>query len=430
MTRPPLPIYNDPCGWNAMLPHRPARPRAEGSLRTKIAIVGGGYTGLAAARRLAELDPACDVVVLEGTEIGEGSSGRNSGFVSPNDSKIGLAADQMARADQVNTFAREGFDYLVAAMQAGGFGCDLQRTGRITGAATERGAAKIAAMVDSARQLGFDHQDLDRGAMRSVIGTEYYQRGIRIDDGYLLQPAAMIRGLADHLPLAVRLFENSPVQSIARNGNVWRLQTAHANIDADHVILANNSAIKNFGFWRDRLVTIYTYAGISRAMDAKDATYLGIPAWGLLPAHRLGTTVRRVGQDRLMVRSLYAYEKPISSSLARTELTHCFHRRYPMLSHIPLEYVWGGTTALTMNGAPRWGQIRDGLYGSAGCNGSGVVKGTVLGKRLAEMIITGDPQEALQSAYGTANWIAPEPFRTIGFYTIAAVEKRKAGAEK
>lgn len=430
MTRTPLPLYTDPCGWNAMLPPRMARPRADGTLSASIAIIGAGYTGLAAARRLAELDPSRDIIVLEGTEIGEGSSGRNSGFVSPNDSKIGLAADQMARADQVNAYAREGFDYLTAAMQAGGFTCDLERTGRITGAATARGAAKIASLVDSASRLGLAHQDLDTQDLQRMIGTHYYRRGLRIDDGYLLQPAAMIRGLADHLPASVRLFENSAVQAITRHRTGWQLNTAQATIKVDQIILANNAAIKHFGYWRDSLVTIYTYAGISHAMDVKDAQHLGMPAWGLLPAHRLGTTVRRVGRDRLMVRSLYAYEKPIASHKARDELTQCFHRRYPMLSHVPLEYVWGGTTALTMNGAPRWGQISEGLYGSAGCNGSGVVKGTVLGKRLAEMIVTGDPQEALQAAYGTANWIAPEPFRTIGFYSIAAVERRKAGAEK
>jgi hypothetical protein len=100
-----------------------------------------------------------------------------------------------------------------------------------------------------------------------------------------------------------------------------------------------------------------------------------------------------------------------------------------MLKHVPLEHVWGGTTALTMNGSPLWGTIKKGLYASAGCNGSGVVKGTLLGKRLAEMIVTGDQQEALQSVYGRANWIAPEPFRTIGFHLVSAIERRKADLE-
>ncbi len=430
MSRAPLPVYADPCGWNAMLPPRTPNAKAVGTLRTSIAIIGAGYTGLAAARRITELDPHRAVMVFEGTTIGEGSSARNSGFVSPHDSKIGLAADQMARADQINAYAREGFDYLAQAMENGRFSCDLELTGRITGAATERGAAKIDAMIESARQFNFAHQDLDAAAMQQMIGSSYYRRGIRTEGGYLLQPAALIRGLAAHLPASVQLFENSPVLSLERHGSGWRLRTADAMIDADQVILANNAAIKHFGFWRDTLVTIYTYAGITQAMNANEKAHLGVPAWGLLPAHRLGTTVRRVGADRLMVRSLYAYEKPLAPDVVRRELNLCFQRRYPMLAHVPLDYIWGGTTALTMNGAPRWGQIDQGLFGSAGCNGSGVVKGTVLGKRLAEMIITGDPQDMLRATYGTANWIAPEPFRTIGFYTIAAVERRKAGAER
>lgn len=430
MARNPLPRYDDTCGWNQMLPPRQPKPAARGSLRVSVAVIGGGYTGLATARRLAELDPQLDIAVFEGTTMGEGSSGRNSGFANPRDSKIGLSTAQMERAEALNGFASEGFDYLTDAMQAGGFSCDLERTGRITGAATALGAAKIRSMIVGAEQHGFAHEALDEVGMKRVIGTGYYRCGIQTEEGYLLQPAGLVRGLADHLPPQVTLYENSVVTALDHRGSIWSITTPHATIIADRVVLANNAAIKHFGFWRDTLVTIYTYAGISEAMDAADRAHLGVPAWGLLPAHRLGTTVRRVGADRLMVRSLYAYERPIASERARDELTRCFHHRYPALSHVPLAYVWGGTTALTMNGAPRWGQIAPGLFGSAGCNGSGVVKGTVLGKRLAEMMVSGDPQEALRAAYGTANWIAPEPFRTIGFYSIAALERRKAGAER
>jgi glycine/D-amino acid oxidase-like deaminating enzyme len=428
MSNSPLPDYRDPCGWNALLAKREARPHATGKIEAKYAIVGAGYTGLAAARRLAELDPGASIVVLEGIEIGEGSSGRNSGFANPRDSKIGLSTTEMERAEHLNDFAAEGFAYLQEAMQAGGFGCDLVRTGRITGAATELGEAKIRSMANGARQHGFAHEFLDAAGMSRWIGSDYYRCGIRTEEGYLLQPAALNRGLADTLPGTVRLFENSTVQSLAR-GRAWQLTTAEAVVEAPVVILATNAAIKHFGFWRDGLVTIYTYAGISAPIAPDERHQLGVEAWGLLPAHRLGTTVRRVGADRMMVRSLYAYEKPIALDKAREALTSCFHRRYPGLSHVPLEYVWGGTTALTMNGSPRWGTLAEGLYGSAGCNGSGLVKGTVLGKRLAEAIVTGDPQEALQAVYGSANWVAPEPFRTIGFHIVSALERRKAGAE-
>jgi len=429
MARSPLPVYTDPCGWNAMLPPRAARPALEGVQETKYAIVGAGFTGLAAARRLAELDPAAGIVLLEGSTVGEGSSARNSGFANPRDSKIGLSLTEMDRAEKLNGFAAEGFDYLLATMRAGGFSCDLERTGRITGAATEAGVAKVRSMAEGARAHALQHQFLEGAALQARLGTSYYRAAIATEDGYLLQPAALVRGLADSLPPAVRLHERSPVLSMERQGGGWLLRTDRASLKAETVVLATNAAIKHFGHWRDGLVTIYTFAGITAEMTATDAAHLGAPAWGLLPAHRLGTTVRRIGARRLMVRSLYAYEKPLPPAEVRAALTDRFHRRYPMLAHVGLEYVWGGTTALTMNGSPRWGRIGEGLYGSAGCNGSGLVKGTLLGKRLAEMIVTGDPQQALQAVYGRANRIAPEPFRTLGFHIVSAIERRKAGAE-
>ncbi len=428
MLRSPLPDYRDPCGWNALLPAREPRSRAQGRIAASHAIVGAGYTGLAAARRIKELQPEAEVVVLEGSTVGEGSSARNSGFANPRDSKIGLSLDQMERAEKINAFASEGFASLTEAMEKGGFGCDLQRTGRIQAAATDLGAAKIRTMVEGAVAHGFAHEALDGRGLKAIIGTDYYRVGIRTEEGYLLQPAALIRGLADTLPMGVHLHENSPVLALER-GAGWILRTSDATIEAPTVILATNAAVKHFGYWRDGLVTIYTYAAITEAMSPEDAAELGAPAWGLLPAHRLGTTVRRVGTDRHMVRSLYAYERPLDPAAVRTALADCFHRRYPALAHVKLEHVWGGTTALTMNGSPRWGRLDEGLYASAGCNGSGVVKGTVLGKRLAEMIVTGDPQESLQAVYGSANRIAPEPFRTIGFRVISALERRKAGAE-
>ncbi len=428
MSRSPLPDYREPCGWNALLPPRQPRSPARGDIRVRYAVVGAGFTGLAAARRLSELEPDATIAVLEGSTIGEGSSARNSGFANPRDSKIGLSTSDMDRAEKLNTYAAEGFAYLVEAMERGGFGCDLQRTGRVTAAATALGAEKIRTMAEGARAHGFAHEFLEGSALRDVIGSAYYRCAIRTAEGYLLQPAALVRGLADGLGAAVTLYETSPVLTLDHGRN-WVLGTPEARITADTVILATNAAIKHFGYWRDGLVTIYTFAAITEAMAADDAAHLGVSDWGLLPAHRLGTTVRRVGTDRLMVRSLYAYEKPLGSDEVRAALTACFHRRYPMLAHVALEHVWGGTTALTMNGSPRWGQIAPGLHASAGCNGSGVVKGTVLGKRLAESIVTGDPQADLQAVYGRANRIAPEPFRTLGFHVVSAFERRKAGLE-
>ncbi len=429
MTENTFPRYAEPCGWNAMLAPRAPRPRATGDIACKYAIIGAGYTGLAAARRLSELDPAAEIVVLEATTVGEGSSARNSGFTSPRDTANGLSPADLDRAARLNRFATEGFAWICNLIERHGIDCGLVRTGRVKAAATEEGEKVVLTLLDGAQKLGAAHAFLDAGAMQARIGSPYYRCGLYTEEGYLLQPAALIRGLADALPGNVALYEQSAVTGLERS-RTWLLRTPEARITAEHVILANNAFVKRFGYLRDRLVTIYTYAGITEAMSEEDAAKLGaVPAWGLLPAHRLGTTVRRVGPDRLMVRSLYSYERDLEPGKVREALTGCFQRRYPALSHVRLEHVWGGTTALTMNGSPAWGRLGEGIYASAGCNGSGIAKGTVLGKRLAESIVTGDEQAELQAAYGAANWIAPEPFRTIGFKTISAFERRKAGLE-
>ena len=430
MRKASFPIYADPCGWNVMLPPRTPKPRATGDISVRYAIVGAGFTGVAAARRLAELDPSAEIAVLEGLSVGEGSSGRNSGFANPRDSANGLSPDDVRRAEALNRFTGEGFAWLEKLMAEHGISCDLERTGRITGAATEVGEAKVRGMVEGARKLGVPCDFLDTDAIERRIGTRYYRCAHFTEDGYLLQPAALIRGLADSLPANVRLHEETAVTGLERSGDGWLLRTPEARISARTVILAANPALPSFGYLGDRLVTIYTYAAITEAMSAGDAAHLGAMSnWGLLPGHRLGTTVRRVGKDRLMVRSLYSHGRPLASEEVRAALTSCFHRRYPMLSHVRLEHVWGGTTALTMNGSPWWGKLDDTLYTSAGCNGSGLVKGTVLGKRLAETLARGDRQDDLQQVYGRANWVAPEPFRSIGFHVVSAIQRRKAGAE-
>ena len=429
MHRSMFPDYPDRCGWNAMLPKRRPNPSASGKISARYAVVGAGFTGLAAARRLHELDPTAEIVVLEATTVGEGSSARNSGFLTPADIAGSVDPAAIDRNVARNRYVQEGFDWLLDLITRHGIACDLVEAGRIKAAATAAGEGAVRDLLAVVKALGIAHVLLDRERLGERIGSDYYRLGLFTEVGHLVQPAALIRGLAEALPAAIKLYERSPVLSLARQGR-WLLETADARIEVDTVIMATNSAIKSFGYLRDRLVTIYTYAAITEAMTAADSARLGAMAsWGLLPAHRLGTTLRRVGPDRLMVRSLYAYEQGVTPEFARAELTDRFRRRYPELAHVGIEHVWGGTTALTMNGAPFWGRIDERLYASAGCNGSGIVKGTVLGKRLAESIIGHAGGDDLVAAYGTANWIAPEPLRTIGFNVVSAIERRKAGLE-
>ena len=424
------PDYSNSCGWNAMLPPRTPKPALAGDITVDYAVVGAGYTGFGAARRLHELDPQARIAVLEATTVGEGSSARNSGFTA-SDVLPRVATLEMAeKARKQTKLFTESFDWLMQIIAENGIDCDMKKVGSIRAAATEAGEASLRNVAEVAQFNKLPHSILDRGAIRERTGADYYRYGIHLHDTWLLQPAALIRGLADALPAAVALYENSPVREMRKDAGGWLLVTNGGTVRCRTLVLANNGFIPKFGYLKSRMATIYTYAAVTEAVKEADIGHLGqSPSWGLLPSHRLGTTLRRIGRDRLMVRSLYALENEVPPATAQRQLRERFERRWPGLRHVGFEYLWGGTTALTMNGSPWWGRLEEGVYASGGCNGSGIAKGTMLGRRLAELIRgVGDTSE-VPAVMGEANWIAPEPFRSIGFRVISALESRKAGLE-
>src|SRR5690606_35444420 len=178
------------------------------------------------------------------------------------------------------------------------------------------------------------------------IGTSYYQYGLHTMNNVLVQPAALIRGLADTLPDNVTVLEHTPVVSLSDKGQCV-VRTTHHEIRAGKLILANNSFIKELGLLRNRLITIFTYAGLTPELDDEQLALHGTdPEWGLIPANRLGTTLRKVQDRRFMVRSAYSYEHAQTQATVEAMLIDCYRRRYPAVRSHRLEHVWGGVTAL------------------------------------------------------------------------------------
>jgi glycine/D-amino acid oxidase-like deaminating enzyme len=430
MAKLTYPKYTNLCGWNAMLPARQARAALTGELTVDYAVVGAGYTGFAVARRIQELDPQARIAVLEATTVGEGSSARNSGFTGAHLLPRNATVEMAEKARVQGRFYAEAFDWLMSIIRDNGIECDIRHAGSIRAAATELGEASLRKVVEVARVNDIAHSVLSRDDIRSRIGSSYYRFGIHMEDSVLLQPAALIRGLADALPSSVSLYENTPVTAI-RKQDGWVLETPGGAVKCKRMALATNGFIPKFGYLKSRMATIYTYAAVTEEIPEARLGEIGeSDAWGLLPSHRLGTTLRRIGRNRVMVRSLYAHEAEIDQKQATAALRARFNRRWPDLADIRFEYLWGGTTAFTMNGAPWWGQLDDGLYASGGCNGSGITKGTMLGRHLGELMLGhGGTHDAFARSIGRASWIAPEPLRTIGFHLVSAFESRKAGME-
>ena len=427
------PRYRSVSGWNALLVPREPREDPPRTHQFASIVVGAGYTGLAAARRLAELEPDREVLVIEASELGEGAAGRNSGFLgaTANDPRAnGEDTLDQAAVRQIR-LARAGLDILRHLVSTHGIDCGWDETGpRFEAAATEKGLVEIAARRTARQRWGLAGRLVEQAELSRLTGTSYYRRAYSPEINVFVQPAALIRGLGESLPPNVRLLERTAVTSLSASQPV-RVTTTRGEFSAGRVMIAANAHARRFGMLRDRIIAIYTYAGLTPELEPGELDKLGaLPQWGVTPAHRLGTTLRKYANRRFLVRSGDSYEGELPLAHVRAMLTRLFANRYPQMASREFEYVWGGVTAITHNGGLYFGTAGPGIFVAAGCNGSGVVRGTINGHLLAEMAC--GHQSALLSdrlALKGPSWIPPEPFRRIGVKASIAIEQYQAGKE-
>ncbi|CAB3677837.1 FAD-dependent oxidoreductase [Paraburkholderia rhynchosiae] len=170
---------------------------------------------------------------------------------------------------------------------------------------------------------------------------------------------------------------------------------------------------------------------MTEPLSSAQLAFLGdSPEWGLIPASRLGSTIRRTQDGRFLVRSAFSYERELKDDSIERLLSDNFARRYPQLASHKFQYVWGGVTALTRNGASYFGELRPGLFVSVGCNGAGALKGTVFGKLLGELVVGKQSQDLHDVlAMEKPTWLPPEPFRKIAVVSSIMYQKALALTE-
>jgi glycine/D-amino acid oxidase-like deaminating enzyme len=423
------PSYQNTCGWNALLPRREDIRTLETDIQADVAVIGAGYTGISAARRWCSERRDDRVAILEASEIGEGNPGRNSGFLL----EIALANDadatQLSRMHKCNHLISRTMNRLRDDVYDAGIQCDIERAGTYRAAAGDAGGRALDAyrrFLDAAR---LPYEPVSRNELGERLGTSYYRQGLYSPHCYLVQPAALIRGLAGLLPASAEIYERTPALSLRREANRWVVTTPAGRVEATAVLVANNAFAKRLGLAPSRVVAMYTYAGLTEPLSAEFTATLGSESsWGLLPTHRLGCTMRRTRDNRLLIRSHYGYEREDDNDSIGRALLASLRLRFPSLDIGRFARVWGGATGFTFNGAPVWGKVREGLYISAGCNGGGVVKGTLFGELLADLALGKDVPD-VGYLFGNASWMPPDPIRRIGFEIISRIERRQGRAE-
>ena len=417
-----LPSDDQTNGWSRILPPREPQPSLKSEQRADWVVVGAGYAGLAAARRLAENRPSDKIVLLEAQEVGEGASGRNSGFAIDLPHNVGSSLEELTGSRRYMALARAGIDILREQIDKHGIDCALGEPGKYHAAVTERGLREV--LEPTAKELealGEPFRWIQTDDLPNEVGTPYYKAAIHTPGGLLLNPAALTRGLAEGLPENVALHERSPVVEVDYRNGVT-LTTPEGQLYAPKMIIAVNGLADRFGFFKGRLLRFAAHASLSRQLtDEERAALGGHDAWGLTPANALaGVTMRRTPDHRILIRQNIHFCHGIRQLDARRREVQADHkkifdRRFPMLPKVEMEHTWTGYICLSHNGAPGFGRVASNVTAAVCQNAVGVTKGTIGGQLAADLACGEDnPLIAEMEALGQPNAVPPRPFLDIG----------------
>jgi glycine/D-amino acid oxidase-like deaminating enzyme len=417
-----LPVNDATNGWNRILPPRAPQPPLVGEQRADWAVVGAGYAGLAAARRLAENRQHDCIVLLEAREVGENASARNSGFAIDLPHNVGSSLAELEGSHRFMRLSRAAIDHLDAAVRAAGIDCQWSRRGKYHTAVSERGRKRV--LEPFARELdalGEPYRWLDAAALRREIGTPYYHAAVYTPGCMLMNPAALTRGLAASLPANVTLHERSPVLRIAHDNGV-RLETSQGSLYAPKLILCTNGFAEMFGYFRGQLLVFAAFASLTRPLTPVEHAALGGENdWGVTPANAFaGCTMRYTQDHRILIRQHIDYRPdfrvgPAHYAAVRRDHEQAFRARFPMLPNVTLDHCWAGFVTLSRNSAPGFGRVASDVYAAVCCNATGVTKSTIGGLLAADMACGVDnPLIADMESLGRPQRLPPPPFLGLG----------------
>ncbi|MEN5036975.1 NAD(P)/FAD-dependent oxidoreductase [Pseudomonas sp. TWI929] len=432
-----LPADDATCGWYHLSKPRTPRPAHSGHSQARWVVVGAGFTGLAAARQLATNFPDDEIVLIEAQEVGFGTSGRNAGFAIDLPHDIG-AEDYIGDIDIAKTVLKlnlGGQSYLKELIERYDIECQFRHCGKYQAAIEDRGIAVLDAYRRGLDKLGQPYEVIEGRDLPDHIGTHFYRKGLFTPGTALLQPSALVKGLADSLPSNVSLYEQTPITDVEYGDKVV-LRHANGSITADKLVLTTNAFGMSFGFLKGRMLPVFTYGSITRPLTEEEQARLGgKPYWGVIPADPFGTTMRRTVDNRLLIRNSFSYNPDGRSNrkyLERFVQRHreSFARRFPMLPGVNFEYTWGGALALSRNHMGFFGKLAPNVVGALCCNGLGVTRGTVTGKLLADWL-AGDKNELIEFLLNAPGPCAnpPQPLVSLGLNANLMWGQFRAGKE-
>jgi glycine/D-amino acid oxidase-like deaminating enzyme len=362
-----------------------------------VAIVGAGYTGLAAARHLARV--GATVAVLERERVAFGASSRNGGQVLTG---LKLGPSALVRrfgergARELFDVARASIERVEALIAQESIDCEYERVGHLQAAWKPSHFKAFRAERELLSRIFHHRVELvPPGEQRSELGSSAYH-GLLVDEGSrALNPARYAAGLGAAATRAgAHLATRVAVTRLTKKGRGWIVTSTDGDVHARDVLIATNGYTNGaVPALQRRFVPVGSYIIATEPLSPPEAA-------AVLPRRRVVFDSKnylyyfRLTSDRRLLfggRAEFRRPGPHSTKRAAEILKRGLVTIFPELADKRIDYAWGGNVAFTRDQMPRAGKLDD-MYFAGGYGGHGIAMATALGELVARRM-AGEPIE-------------------------------------
>ncbi|WP_435167424.1 NAD(P)/FAD-dependent oxidoreductase [Candidatus Pelagibacter bacterium nBUS_28] len=431
-------IVNDStCSWINDLTPRVNIKSLQSNEDAEWLIIGAGYTGLSASRKLGQLYPNQKIILVDAQLAGEGASSRNSGYLVDTTLNDGFTSNKDLDNYKKKTDIYDlGINVIKKFINEYQVDCDLNECGKYFASSKKEDEKILRNFSNTLKKLDFEHNLLSSNELSKRLGTNFYKVALHTKGGILLHPGKLVRAMIDVLPKNVYLYENSSLLSWNKTKDKISCKFKNGRIISKKIIFATNGFLKSLGIKSNYNFPITLTASMTRPLTEDEFKSIGQPKeWGVLPVRPMGATIRMTKDRRILIRNTAEIHNPFKMSkfdLQKRSINQRvgIKKRFPQLPDDIIRSSWSGVVSRTRNSSQIFEKIDNNVF-AAGCyNGSGIGVGTLFGEQIAIKASEENTDEIETiEARNKPTWLPPQPFLNLGVKTRLIYERLRARSE-
>ena len=424
-------INDNNCSWINDLNQRTNVKTLKSNEDCEWLIIGAGYTGLSAARKLGKLFPNKKIILVDAQLAGEGASSRNSGYLVDTTLNDGFTSNkELENYKKKADIYDLGIDTVKKFIKEHQVECDWNECGKYFASSKIEDKKILTNFSNTLSQLGYEHNFLSNDELSRRLGTNFYNIALYTKGGILLHPGKLVRAMIDVLPINVYLYENSHLLKWIKKKDIISCSFKNGKINTKKIIFATNGFLKSLGIKSNYNFPITLTASMTRSLSEEEFNSIGKPKeWGILPIRPMGATIRMTKDRRILIRNTAEVHNPFrmsQSDLDKRSINQKIgiKKRFPQLPDNIIQSSWSGIVSRTRNSSQVFDKIDDNIF-AVGCyNGSGIGVGTLFGEQIAIKASNENTEEiSIIEKRNRPTWLPPQPFLNLGVSTRLMYER-------